>query len=1109
MTPLPGEWSESEKPLMDQLHGMGWDIRLTLPGEPEDLHGRESFREVLLKDRMRAKLREINLGPNGQPWLDDTRLSQMISELDRPGGVKLLEVNQALLELLLKGTSVEGLPDWDGGKEQGVRYLDLDHWDRNEFLAVNQFKVRPPGERKAIIPDIVLFVNGIPLGVIECKSPAITAPIPEAIDQLRRYSNGRGYDQEEGVERLFWTNQLMVAAAGINGAKVACIGAAEEHFLPWKDTSPVPMADVAKVMGKANLTAQDVLVAGMLRPEHLLDLVRHFIAFKIVDGKTIKIVARYQQFRAVREAVRRLLEGQVGDRSRGIVDRRGGIVWHTQGSGKSLTMVFLVRKLRTMHLLTRFKVVVVTDRMDLEKQFADGDAGLIGDTVRKATNTKMLRKLLEEDGPGLVFAMIQKYQQRDTEGLELDLSFETASEEEGTGEVEPGTLAAENVKKLSLPSEELFPELNPSPDILILIDEAHRSQASSLHANMLRALPNAVRIAFTGTPILAQDKKNTLDIFGTYIDRYRIRESEADEATVPILYEGREVKGAVKDGQDLDDLFRKLFEDRDAETQEAIKAKYANASKVLEADELIRAKAKDMLAHYAQVILPNGLKAQVVATSRLAAIRYHQAFKDAQAELIAQVAALPAETLALEDLDRFRLSEATQALLRIHPHLATLKRLDFAVVISGDHNDPPTYAQWTDKTKQDDAIARFKKPLHHKDPEKQDGLAILIVKSMLLTGFDAPVEQGLYLDRIISQPHEILQAIARVNRTCKNKKAGRVIDYIGKGGKAIKEALKLYDAEDVEGALEGIEDQVPLLRDRHQRVKDVLKAEGIEDITKLEDAVLALRDERVRADFVVKLKAFLETMDTVLPDPAGLPFVRDAKILGFIARTAAAHYRDNQVDLRGVGEKVRKLIDDHITSLGVTVQVEPVSILDVDFEDAVSQHVSDRAKASEMEHALRAHIRQHFEEDPVLFQRMSERLEQVLTTMRDNWVEIIKAWRAMMEEIRHEGEESSFGLDPKTQAPFARVLLEEMGAGDSPTEAQVKLASDVTIELVEHIQQEIRIVDFWRNPHAQSVLKGWVFDHLDRRDVVHFKKARAVADRLVDLAKALHDRLVD
>jgi type I restriction enzyme R subunit len=1109
VSPLPSEFTESEKPLLDQLQGMGWTVRLTAPGEPADLHGRETFREVLLRDHMRVKLQEINLGPDDQPWLDESRLNQMISELDHPGGVKLLEVNQGVLELLLKGTSVEGRPDWDSGKEQHVRFIDFDHWDRNEFLAVNQFRVKPPGERKAIIPDVVLFVNGIPLVVIECKSPAVTSPIEGAIDQLRRYSNGRGYDTDEGVERLFWTNQILVAAAGMNGAKVACIGAAEEHFLAWKDTSPTPMALVAQSLGKAHLNPQEILVAGMLRPVDMLDLIRHFIAFKVVEGKTIKIVARYQQFRAVQEAVHRLTTGQVGNRSRGIVDRRGGIIWHTQGSGKSLTMVFLVRKLRTMNLLSKFKVVVVTDRTDLEKQFADGDAGLIGDKVRKATNTKKLRKLLEEDGPGLIFAMIQKYQQRDAEELELDLPFPTSSDEVGTRSGELDALAAEPVKKLSLPPEDLFPELNTSSDILVLIDEAHRSQASSLHANLLRALPNCARIAFTGTPILAKDKKNTLDIFGDFIDRYTIRQSEEDKATVPILYEGREVKGVVKDGQDLDDLFRKLFEDRDADTQEAIKAKYANASKVLEAEELIQAKARDMLGHYAQVILPNGLKAQVVATSRLAAMRYHQAFQVAHKELVAAVAALSPAILALGDEDRLELAESTQVLLRVHPYLATLKRLDFAAIISGDHNDPPSYAPWTDKTQQDHLISRFKKPLHHKDHDKQDGLAFLIVKSMLLTGFDAPVEQGLYLDRIISQPHEILQAIARVNRTCKNKKAGRVIDYIGKGGRAIQEALKVYDAADVEGALEGIEDQVPLLRDRHQRVKDVLKGQGVEDITKLEDAVLALRDERVRADFVVKLKAFLETLDTVMPDPAGLPFVRDAKILGFIARSAASHYRDGQVDLRGVGEKVRKLIDDHIRSQGVEVKVEPISILDVKFDEAVNRHVSDRAKASEMEHALRAHIRQHFEEDPVRYQRLSERLEQVLTAMKDNWVEIIKAWRAMMENLRHEGGESSFGLDPRTQAPFTRVLLEEMGAGETPTEAQIKNATEVTVELVDHMRQEIRIVDFWRNPNAQGVLKGWVFDHLDRHDTVPFNKARAVADRLVDLAKALHDRLVE
>jgi type I restriction enzyme R subunit len=292
-------------------------------------------------------------------------------------------------------------------------------------------------------------------------------------------------------------------------------------------------------------------------------------------------------------------------------------------------------------------------------------------------------------------------------------------------------------------------------------------------------------------------------------------------------------------------------------------------------------------------------------------------------------------------------------------------------------------------------------------------------------------------------------------------------------------------------------------------VVDVLKNQGVADLAQLEGAVLALREERIRADFTVKLRAFLETLDTVLPDPAGLPYVRDARLLGFIARCASAHYRDGQVDLRGVGEKVRKLIDDHIRAEGVEVMVEPISILDVRFDDAVNRHVSDRAKASEMEHALRAHIRQHFEEDPVRFQKLSERLERVLTALKDNWAEILKAYRALMEDVRDEAGESAFGLDPRIQAPFARVLLEEMGAGDAPEPAQVKRATEVTLELVDHVRQEIRRVDFWRNSHAQQVLKGWVFELLDRHDLVDFGKARGVADRLVDLAKALHDRFVE
>ena len=327
----------------------------------------------------------------------------------------------------------------------------------------------------------MLFVNGIPLVVVECKSPTISDPMDEAIGQLQRYSNQRHWlDGNEGNERLFHTNQFMVATC-FEQARVGTIGAQAHHFMEWKDTAPVPLAEVAASLGKERLSRQETLVAGMLRPDILLDIVRHFILFSTDQGRTIKIVTRYQQYRAVQAAVQRLLTGQTRAQD-GQHDRRGGIIWHTQGSGKSLTMVFLVRKLRTMPELRRFKVVVVTDRTDLQKQLSD-TAELAGEKVKIGRTVAGVKKLLAQKGPGLVFAMIQKYQERD-----LDPDADGASED---------LVAASPLTDVGE-----FPVLNEDESILVLVDEAHRSQASALHANLLHALPNCARIGFTGTPII-------------------------------------------------------------------------------------------------------------------------------------------------------------------------------------------------------------------------------------------------------------------------------------------------------------------------------------------------------------------------------------------------------------------------------------------------------------------------------------------------------------------------------------------------------------------------------------------------------------------------------
>ena len=569
-----------------------------------------------------------------------------------------------------------------------------------------------------------------------------------------------------------------------------------------------------------------------------------------------------------------------------------------------------------------------------------------------------------------------------------------------------------------------FPVLNEDESILVLVDEAHRSHGSDLHANLLKALPNCARIGFTGTPILMGAKKRTHEIFGDFIDRYSIRQSEEDGATVPILYEGRTTEGAVADGRDLDEVFEDMFREMTAQELEIIKAKYATKGYVMEAPALIEAKARNMLRHYVDAVLPNRFKAQIVAVSRRATLRYREALLAARAELVVEVEQLDPAEVALGAGARAALPERTQYLLRAREHLDFIRSMEFAPVISGGNNDPADWKEWTDPAKVDARIAAFKKPFPKgpdDDPAKTSRLAIIIVKSMLLTGFDAPVEQAMYLDRFMHE-HELLQAIARVNRTATKKEAGLVVDYFGIA-RHLKEALAAYSAEDVEGALQSLKDEIPKLRDRHRRAVAIFTDRGIESIENTEMCVNLLREERLRAEFHVKLKCFLTTLDLVLPRPEALPFVKDARTLAFIETRARNLYRTGGRPLgKEVGEKVRALIDEHVISLGIDPSIPPISIMDADFGKHVDEQGSPRAKASEMEHALRFHIRQHYDEDPEHFERLSERLAKILTELKDRWDELVAALRAFVAEVEAGRQQDATGLDPETQAPFLGVL---------------------------------------------------------------------------------------
>lgn len=1084
------EYTEAEKPLLTQLSGLNWQViegSKLAPAVTE----RESFRESILEDRLRAALLKLNPGPDGSPWLDDSRLSEVISSLTRSEVGKLIELNERMTERLLEGVSVSGLPDWDHGRSQRVRFIDFNQPERNDFLAISQFRVDEPGgqAKRFVAPDIVLFVNGIPLVVIECKSPYVTDPMAEGVNQLRRYANQRGLGAAEGNEQLFWTNQFVVSTYG-DKARVGTFTAGPEHFLEWKDPAPISCDDLAVKLDKpaAELTGQELLVAGMLTPANLLDIVRHFTLFTEVGGRRIKIVVRYQQYRAVGRALQRLRTGKTRAID-GESDRRGGLIWHTQGSGKSLTMVFLVRAMRSEPVLRAFKVVVVTDRIDLEKQLSE-TAKLSGEGVQRARRTRKLKTILAEKGPALVFAMIQKYRETDAAGTtEMRMAGDETTEALGV--------------------------LNTDETIVILVDEAHRSQTSTLHANLMAALPNAAKIGFTGTPIMREGKKRTDAIFGSFIDKYTIRQAEEDETVVPIFYEGRTAKGAVSGGSDLDELFEDMFIEHTTEEVERLKARYATTGAVLEAPNLISAKAKSMLWHYVSTVLPGGFKAQLAATSRLATVRYREALLTARDDLVAQIDALPEHLVsgaADGSLDIDRLDRRKRVLVRALPHRDLISILDFVPVISGSNNDDPTWAQWTDKACQDTVIADFKKQLGPTG-ERSSPVAFLLVRTMLLTGFDAPVEQVLYLDRFI-QDAELLQAIARVNRTALGKAAGFLVDYFGVGAH-LQKALQAYapeDAEDAVGALASITDEVPKLRDRHARVVAVFAQAGIETFDLDEDieaCVDVLSDEALRARFGVLLKQFLTTLDTVLPRPEALPFVRDAKRLGVIQKVARRRYRDDGLsdfDPSLYGEKVRALIDEHVTALDIATKIRPVSVTAPDFLAKVKGLTSDKAKASEMEHALRFHIRKNFDEDPARYTKLSERLDEILKTLTGKWDQLTLALQQLLGDATGESGADRVHGDALV-ARFYGVLEAEFATSDQlPAELRidvVHLAENIVIEIAEHAS----IVRFWHNPHAQDELRRQIIHTLDDRDLFPFEELAGVADRLMELARA-NQRLI-
>jgi len=1006
------ERNHVEKPMLDQIAGLGWAvIDLTDKKQtPADTY-RESFTEIVMLRVLRAQLKVIN------PWLEEDQVGEAVKQLTASfPGTGLLENNKHLFQLLLENTSVSENRQ-TGEKSPTVRFVDFATRDNNRFIAVCQFKVRVLGTEHHICPDIVLFLNGLPVVVIECKSPKVKDAVPEAIDQLLRYSEQRGA-KGEGSAPLFYYNQFVVATCRQEAKFGTITTHTEKYFYRWAD--PYPRTLDALDHGSGSPNDQQRLVAGMLDRGNLLDLIRIFTLFSIDDkGRTIKIVGRYQQFRAVKLAVKRLLEGRNPR-------ERSGIIWHTQGSGKSLTMMFMVREMYRHAKLSNWKVVFVTDRTQLEQQLSETSQS-VGFTVKVADSIGQLKELLRADTSDLVMAMIHKFREAEL--------------------------------------KETFPELNASPNLLVMIDEAHRSQYKLLGANLDKGIPNAAKIGYTGTPI---DK--TEQVFGDYIDKYTMRQSIEDGVTLEIVYEGRTHNAEVPDQAGMDVAFEDVFSDYNLQQRLDILG-YGSRDAYLEADSTIEAKAKDMVEHYLTHVFPNGYKAQVVATSREAAVRYK---KHLDAALAAAAVKLEQDNPRKLELDR-------------------LKAMKTDVVISGRHNDMPHLNDYSDPSAHAASIKSFKMSFGSKIDGVNGNIGILIVNNMLLTGFDAPIEQVMYLDKVVIA-HNLLQAIARVNRVGgESKDKGFVVDYVGIGHH-LKKAIDTYDEREqreIIDALSSPEEELRELKNAHVAVMALLQKHGLTDMTDHDAFYDVFYDEDLRFDFMLTFKRLTKSLNLVFPARQALEFMGDYKALAAISVLAGKHFRDQRLSMKGIPAKLRAITDTYLESRGIAVKVPPISILDEDFERDVGGHRRTKTKAAEIEHAIRHHLDVDLDDDPDLRASFAEALAAIFEQFRDNWNKIYEELEKLRRRIINASQEPTYGLHRKKQMPLFRMLQRELfgngtvsGNNDATTVAERTTPyglspEDVISRLVDLTQQvslvvecELRLTGFWESIPARNRLRA-------------------------------------
>ncbi len=1040
----------SQIPALQLLINLGYEY-LT-PAEALDARGGRAS-NVILHNILDKKLRAINKinFRDGVYEFSNSNINAAVDAIKNVHFDGLVRTNELIYDMLTLGKSFEETIQGNT-KSFTLNYIDWKNIENNIFHVTEEFEVERTNHKSTCRPDIILFVNGIPFMVIECKRPDIDDSIHHAIKQHIRNQNS------EHIPSLFIYSQILMAV-NKNEAKYSTVDSKEKYWSVWNEKIfsenevvkivNTPLNDNVKnklfsgrykyVQDYFNeiekdgrlVTEQDKSIYSICKKERLMEFSYQFIVF----DKGHKKIARYQQYYSIKRTLARVKTFEKSKK------RNGGVIWHTQGSGKSLTMVMLAKALVLDDEIKNPRVVLVTDRVNLDAQIWDTfrHCGL---EPEKASTGANLLELLEKNKTSVITSVIDKFE------------------------------SAINKKKNDIVSDNVF----------VLVDESHRSQYGKNNVMMQRVLPDACYIGFTGTPLFKKDK-HTTDKFGGFIDKYTIDQAVKDKAVLSLLYEGRHIIQDVNQ-KPIDTWFERVCEPLSEFETADLKKKYSRVEKLNKTDQTIYMIAYDISKHYSETWKGTGLKGQVATSSKVAALKFKK-FMDEMGKVSTEV------IISSPD-----------------------KREGYIEV--DEEPDGDVHKFWKKMMERFGSEEKYNRELisafgTNGDPD------LLIVVDKLLTGFDEPRNTVLYIAKPLTE-HNLLQAIARVNRLYEGKDFGYIIDYqgiLGELDRALNSytALEGFDEDDLEGALVNVREEVNKLPQKYSELIDIFK--GIKNRKDEEEYELLLFDERLRKQFYEKLSAYSRTLGVAVStrifheendDKQIKSYTDSLKFYQSLRASVKRRYAES-IDFKEYEAKIQKLLNTYVTSDEVIRITEPFNIFDKEnFQKELERIEGKAARADMIAHRMKKSIAEKMEEDPVFYKKFSKLIEEAIKDYREHRIDEAEYFLKMKEAqeafVNREDSDMPGILKNREAAKAFYGIVSEILSKNESDDKIKNLSAKIGIGIDDIILKNI-IVDWHYKQDIQNRIINEIEDYLaDHPDLnLNYDQIDIIIEAVMNVAK--------